>query len=292
MSNPPKKNKWKQILEIISLYGMAIVLITISISLELSGNGFHPVQWILDILVVAVLIAGGTKALLDYKKDKLPSGERNILDNQQHYNKIEKRKKRQREIKRNHNSMLKEFSQNSLEYHFQMTIILFIVGCLFIALLWMQYNDFIPTYIYFIAIGMLAIVLIIYWIYKATGLATKHFAQMIRTSGFYLKDVESDYLHGTICVAMSGYLCIGQQYSIYCSFNKESFIISNQNIVGVEKRVFTEKVDGIDGKFDRFYLRIYTNDYWRAFMTDDIGADVVLQEYERRGIKTRLVDER
>lgn len=292
MGNLQNKTKGQKILEIIICYATSILLLASLIYFERTGYGFGISIWVLGIFIIAISVAAGTKGILDIKKENLSHAERDLLESSKRYTKIEKRKKNQRITLKKHDTMQKEFFWSLLEFRLQVALIGVIVFalfcCSFCRILWIKY-EFHIMHLCFIFI---AIVFVSTGVYLSAKHAVQRFEGMITNSGYNLQEVASDYMHGVGCIALSGYINIGYQYSLCCSFDKESFIIPHDKLIGVEKRAYTETVDGIDGKVARFCIRFYTDYYWREFLIDDIGADVVLQEYEKRGMKTRTVDMR
>lgn len=283
-----KNERTKTCFMIISCFGLGLLIAAgyIYFWIKDGAADFDIFDKILFVLFEALMIFFGVYGLIQYKKENLPPGEKELIEKNNQNRKLEKRKILKQKLVKKHKDMFSEFFWFVVEYNFWIMGFLYVLCMLLCVCAWKNYSDM-PIMLLYIFWGVITACFIGYWIYLLLGGPVKKFKKMLQQTGYSIDEVNKDYMKGTAYAAMKGIINIGFLYTVYIS-SDGSFVIPNNQIALAEKRLEEQNINGNSVK--HYYVRIYTEVYWKAFITDDAGADLVLEEFERHGIATQKID--
>ncbi|MDE5863734.1 MAG: hypothetical protein K2H34_05245 [Lachnospiraceae bacterium] len=287
-----QNNKLKKILFSVLCY--CVSMVTVYFLHKEQAEHFDLFEFLSSLFIIVILITGGTYQIIALKKEKnINVSEQEFIDKQKRNAKLAKQRQKRQRVVRIHKSMFREFYWYIVETTFMVMLALFIPCTIFCFAIWKWYTDISIWWL----LAFWGIVLVLFMIYCVCLLfegPVKRLKETISRSGYDIETVNSDYMHGRIYIVMAGILNVGFQYTVYAGNNKFTFIVPNNQIVSVEKIHQTIEITDLNhgkDKEERYSIRINTNKYQRNCISNDIEADLILEEFERLGIPTRKCSE-
>lgn len=106
----------------------------------------------------------------------------------------------------------------------------------------------------------------------------------IEQRGYDEEAVKRDYSRGIFFSVQMGVLNIGSTFVIYAR-RRECCVVLLDSIRSVQRVYFRENVKGF--KADHYIVRMYTDSGMVQMWSDDIGVDLIIEEFRKRGIVVR-----
>lgn len=137
----------------------------------------------------------------------------------------------------------------------------------------------------FVVFGIIDVLCLAGWIISTyfTGAVPK-LKKEIERKGYDEEAVKRDYSRGNFFSVQMGVLNIGSTFVIYAR-RRECCVVLVESIRSVQRVYFCERVNGV--KVDHYIVRIYTDTGMVQMWSDDIGVDLIIEEFRKRGIAVR-----
>lgn len=275
----------------VSCYVLVFICIVWGIERYQAGGGNF--DWGDGLLYfAAVLFAAllGTYGLIQIKRSTIPERERRMAEQRKSREKMEKRRRAGREELKRRRDMFHLCRRYFIESEIMVYGVLYVFSLFLCFVVWKQY-DGIP--VIFLYLFWLAVTIAIGGSLISTlrKVSVRRLRQLISGLGYEEAEINADFMQGSVIGVMHGIVNIGMKYTVYFS-TKNCFVILNKDILKVEKRKHIRELEEryLREKVEEIIIRIDTKDGYSCFYTDDIGADMILEEYGRWGIMTVSMD--
>lgn len=134
--------------------------------------------------------------------------------------------------------------------------------------------------------GCAGLVIVVWLVSSWFAGASARLRREIRNNGLDEREIERDFMRSITYHAMFGIIGIGNQYTVYAS-RREAFVLPNEAIHSV-KRVNRTNVYRVNRwnemKSSHYGIVIHTDQGGRQIWSDEIGTDLILDEFHRRGM--------
>lgn len=139
----------------------------------------------------------------------------------------------------------------------------------------------------FATLGVVAALCFAGWLISTyfTGAVPK-LKKEIKRRGYDEEAVKRDYSRGNFFYVQMGVLSIGPRYVIYAR-RRECCVVLLENIRSVQRVYFREDIKGKGFKVNNYIVRIYTDTGTVQMWSDDMGVDLIIEGFRKRGIPLR-----
>ncbi|MCM1158261.1 MAG: hypothetical protein NC300_11645 [Bacteroidales bacterium] len=279
------KQKWKNIGLVASCCVLVCVFIVWVIeSYQAGGGNFDWGDGLLYSVAILLVMSFGAYGLIQIKRSTAPESEGQMAERRRNRKKMEKRRRAGREELKRRRDMFHLCRRYFIESEVMVYGVLYVVSLFLCFAAWKQY-DGIPViflYLFWLAVTIALGGSLISTLRKVS---VRRLQQLISELGYDEAEINADFMQGAVIGVMHGIVSIGVKYTVYFS-TKNCFVILNEDILKVEKRkhIMELKESYPRGKVEKIIIRIDTKDGYSCFYTDNIGADMILEEYGRWGI--------
>lgn len=243
------------------------------------------------ILLVAVplllVILCFTGIVRDLRDAKMPVDEKEFVQGQRRMKMFEQRRMSKQMPGKQRKNMyvdvyLKATAQELLAFILVSLMFLLLIGSKMEELA--KALEFEP-YEGFVVFGIIDVLCLAGWLISTyfTGAVPK-LKKEIERKGYDEEAVKRDYSRGNFFSVQMGVLNIGSTFVIYAR-RRECCVVLVESIRSVQRVYFCERVNGV--KADHYIVRMYTDTGMVPMWSDDIGVDLIIEEFRKRGIAVR-----
>lgn len=293
-SNMPEKKKEHPIAVAVACIGMAILFIVSDIYFG-SENSIWEI--ILSGVMSIVLIFFGVVLIYGEMFKKKTETEIYTLDHILEHRIRKFYRKDQRRLKRKNDDMFHILHRYSVHKFVPISFLFLLLMLLLGIACFLKYDYGPESRMLLYGIGViLGIYFVTHIVYLLLGGYVKQFKNYMIQSEYDVADLNQDFKSGVTFSVSSGVLNVGWKYTLYYNYGdkKQSFILMNAKIKGVEKRLRNKETPiGDKESYNTIhtYIRICTEHEWFEIQTGNIAGDMILEEFQLRGIEINKINE-